>query len=163
MEKFLTMPPEQFNKFLRDTPNPIEAEKDPRREAYRYSKVRLNHWPSFTAHLMFPQSNKFVMRSQLDCQDSRLPGTGVFDLKTRAALPIRLDMLNYQVSIHLLLWHTPWLTSAFRNIRVISSKHFKDPWRVLRKNTTTSSVQRSSSTGNVTLHFIFIICHSDLQ
>lgn len=37
------------------------------------------------------------MRSQLDAQDSRLPGTGVFDIKTRAALPIRLDMLNYEV------------------------------------------------------------------
>ena len=37
------------------------------------------------------------MRSQLDCVDNRLPGTGVFDLKTRAAVPIRLDMLNYEV------------------------------------------------------------------
>ena len=43
------------------------------------------------------QSKKFVMRSQLDCVDSRLPGTGVFDIKTRAALPIRLDLLNYEV------------------------------------------------------------------
>ena len=42
------------------------------------------------------QSAKFVMRSQLDCQDRRLPGTGVFDIKTRAALPIRLDLLNYE-------------------------------------------------------------------
>jgi len=37
------------------------------------------------------------MRSQLDCVDSRLPGTGVFDIKTRAAVPIRLDILNYEV------------------------------------------------------------------
>jgi len=37
------------------------------------------------------------MRSQLDCGDSRLPGTGVFDIKTRAALPIRLDLFNYEV------------------------------------------------------------------
>ena len=37
------------------------------------------------------------MRSQLDCQDPRLPGSGVFDIKTRAALPIRLDMMNYEV------------------------------------------------------------------
>lgn len=35
------------------------------------------------------------MRSQLDCVDPRLPGTGVFDLKTRAVLPIRLDLMNY--------------------------------------------------------------------
>jgi hypothetical protein len=37
------------------------------------------------------------MRSQLDCVDSRLPGTGVFDVKTRAAVPIRLDLMNFEV------------------------------------------------------------------
>jgi hypothetical protein len=37
------------------------------------------------------------MRSQLDGVDKRLPGTGVFDIKTRAALPIRLDMMNHEV------------------------------------------------------------------
>jgi hypothetical protein len=44
------------------------------------------------------QSDKFVMRSQLDCHDPRLPGTGVFDIKTRACVSIRMDLLNYQVS-----------------------------------------------------------------
>ncbi len=44
------------------------------------------------------QSENFVMRSQLDCHDDRLPGTGVFDIKTRAAISIRLDCLNYKVS-----------------------------------------------------------------
>jgi len=39
------------------------------------------------------------MRSQLDCIDPRLPGTGVFDIKTRAAVPIRLDILNYEVRV----------------------------------------------------------------
>ena len=38
------------------------------------------------------------MRSQLDGVDKRLPGSGVFDIKTRAAVPIRLDLLNYEVS-----------------------------------------------------------------
>lgn len=37
------------------------------------------------------------MRSQLDCHDGRLPGTGVFDIKTRACLPIRMDLLNFEV------------------------------------------------------------------
>lgn len=36
------------------------------------------------------------MRSQLDCHDPRLPGTGVFDLKTRATLPVRFDIMNYK-------------------------------------------------------------------
>jgi hypothetical protein len=39
------------------------------------------------------------MRSQLDCHDDRLPGTGIFDVKTRACLPIRLDILNFEVPI----------------------------------------------------------------
>lgn len=39
------------------------------------------------------------MRSQLDCYDPRLPGSGVFDIKTRAAMPIRLDIMNYEVRI----------------------------------------------------------------
>lgn len=42
------------------------------------------------------------MRSQLDCQDDRLPGSGVFDIKTRACLPIRHDRANYLVSNTLL-------------------------------------------------------------
>jgi Mitochondrial protein Pet127 len=43
------------------------------------------------------QTKDFVMRSQLDCQDQRLPGTGVFDIKTRACLSLRMDILNYEV------------------------------------------------------------------
>jgi hypothetical protein len=41
------------------------------------------------------------MRSQLDAVDHRLPGTGVFDIKTRAALPIRMDLMNHEVCCHL--------------------------------------------------------------
>jgi hypothetical protein len=37
------------------------------------------------------------MRSQLDCHDTRLPGTGVFDIKTRGCLPCRIDLLNFEV------------------------------------------------------------------
>ena len=36
------------------------------------------------------------MRSQLDCVDHRLPGTGVFDIKTRAVMTIRHDILNFE-------------------------------------------------------------------
>ncbi|KAF4577114.1 hypothetical protein EYR36_005101 [Pleurotus pulmonarius] len=77
LEKFLTTSPQEFKSHLRSTPS--DPEVNPKREAYRYAK-----------------SNSFVMRSQLDCQDPRLPGTGVFDIKTRAALPIRMDVLNYE-------------------------------------------------------------------
>ncbi|KAI6125840.1 mitochondrial protein Pet127-domain-containing protein [Pisolithus croceorrhizus] len=78
LEKFLVLPEPEFKKLLRSSPEPIEGH-DSRREAYRYA-----------------MSDSFVMRSQLDCMDSRLPGTGVFDIKTRAAVSIRLDILNYE-------------------------------------------------------------------
>jgi hypothetical protein len=45
---------------------------------------------------MLPQSDKFALRSQLDCFDHRLPGTGVFDIKTRAVMTIRHDLLNFE-------------------------------------------------------------------
>ena len=45
------------------------------------------------------QSGSLMMRSQLDCYDPRLPGTGVFDIKTRACLPIRYDRANYIVRL----------------------------------------------------------------
>lgn len=79
LEKFLTVPESEFKTLMRSSPAPAEGEEDKRREAYRYAK-----------------SNRFLMRSQLDCVDSRLPGTGVFDVKTRAAVPIRLDLLNFE-------------------------------------------------------------------
>ncbi|KAG0693199.1 mitochondrial protein Pet127-domain-containing protein [Suillus ampliporus] len=79
LEKFLTLPEPEFKTLLRSTPAPTEGEEDDRREAYRYAK-----------------SDRFLMRSQLDCVDPRLPGTGVFDVKTRAAVPIRLDLLNFE-------------------------------------------------------------------
>lgn len=37
---------------------------------------------------------EFLMRSQLDCYDDRLPGNGTFDLKTRAVCSIRYDSSN---------------------------------------------------------------------
>lgn len=36
------------------------------------------------------------MRSQLDAYDPRLPGTGIFDLKTRAVVSIRMDHKQYE-------------------------------------------------------------------
>ncbi|KAG9000254.1 hypothetical protein FRB93_012794 [Tulasnella sp. JGI-2019a] len=81
LEKYLTLPSDAFNTLLRSTSSHSQKSLDkvPQEEAYQYSK-----------------SKKFVMRSQLDCVDSRLPGTGVFDIKTRAAVAIRHDRLNYE-------------------------------------------------------------------
>ena len=42
----------------------------------------------------YAQSPKFLLRSQLDCYDERLPKR-TFDLKTRAVVSIRNDRANY--------------------------------------------------------------------
>ncbi|QLQ81644.1 hypothetical protein HG537_0F04050 [Torulaspora globosa] len=52
------------------------TEKTPQQEeSYHYSKI-----------------DDFILRSQLDAYDHNLPGTGVFDLKTRAVAAIRHDL-----------------------------------------------------------------------
>ncbi|ORY86240.1 mitochondrial protein Pet127-domain-containing protein, partial [Protomyces lactucae-debilis] len=76
MEKMLTLVPEDFSKLRKD--RQAEPRPAPSRESYHYSKI-----------------GQMLMRSQLDCHDPRLPGTGTFDLKTRAVLPVRLDVRNH--------------------------------------------------------------------
>lgn len=44
------------------------------------------------------QTESMLMRSQLDCYDPRMPGSGVFDIKTRAVFPIRHDRANYRAN-----------------------------------------------------------------
>jgi Mitochondrial protein Pet127 len=75
MEKMLTLPPEQMEKFRKSTSHTLEPHERGQPEAYHYT-----------------QSGTMLMRSQLDCHDARLPGTGVFDLKTRACLTVRMDV-----------------------------------------------------------------------
>lgn len=79
LEKFLTHSRRDFLRLTRFVDDSAVVGKEPRREAYRYAK-----------------SDKFALRSQLDCFDSRLPGTGVFDIKTRAVMAIRHDQLNFE-------------------------------------------------------------------
>ncbi|KAG9127472.1 hypothetical protein FRC07_013281 [Ceratobasidium sp. 392] len=81
LEKLLTLSKEDFETLLRNNPVGLDGKTVlPEREAYRYS-----------------MSNSMVLRSQLDCMDSRLPGTGVFDLKTRAAISVRQDVWNVEI------------------------------------------------------------------
>ncbi|KAG8906630.1 hypothetical protein FRB99_006418 [Tulasnella sp. 403] len=78
LEKYLTLPPKAFHKLGRAAP---AAETPPSGEVYQVS-----------------QSRSFLMRSQLDCHDQRLGGTGTFDIKTRATVAIRHDRLNHQLA-----------------------------------------------------------------
>lgn len=82
MEKLLTLPKEQFEQY-RKGPSTGENGKENlgegEREAYHYSQL-----------------GSFLLRSQLDCKDDRLPGSGVFDLKTRAVAGVRMMLNNHE-------------------------------------------------------------------
>lgn len=84
LELMLTKSEEEFKKFLKsskETPNEDQS-------AYHYAKI-----------------GKFLVRSQLDAVDNRLPGSGTFDIKTRAVCAIRFDLshtdyypTNYEIN-----------------------------------------------------------------
>lgn len=78
LEKLLTTDRNEFEQFRRSSPDRAPSEDNSSR-CYHYSK----------------QGN-LLMRSQLDAQDPRLPGTGVFDLKTRAVVSIRMNHKEYE-------------------------------------------------------------------
>lgn len=80
LEKQLTVPKEQFERYRRSAPNKItQEEENAIPESYHYSTL-----------------GDFVMRSQLDAYDPRLPGSGMFDLKTRAVVSIRMSVQDYE-------------------------------------------------------------------
>lgn len=80
MEKLLTMPKDEFERYRRSHENKITPEEENAvPESYHFSTL-----------------GNFIMRSQLDAYDPRLPGTGMFDLKTRAVVSIRMDTQNFE-------------------------------------------------------------------
>lgn len=82
LEKFLTLPPEEYMRYKKDDPVGISEEERNTPEAYSYTSM-----------------GDFLMRSQLDAHDPRLPGTGTFDLKTRAVVSIRMSPLQYEAGL----------------------------------------------------------------
>lgn len=79
MEKLLTLRTEDFEKYRKSNPANVSTEEQNAPESYHYSTM-----------------GDFLMRSQLDAHDPRLPGTGMFDLKTRAVVSVRMDTTNYE-------------------------------------------------------------------
>ncbi|KAF9163555.1 hypothetical protein DFQ26_002404 [Actinomortierella ambigua] len=78
MEKMLTSTPNEFSRYTKENSWQITPKERNMPEAFNYITV-----------------DNFLLRSQLDCEDERLPGR-TFDLKTRAAVAIRLDVQNYE-------------------------------------------------------------------
>ncbi|KAI5461392.1 mitochondrial protein Pet127-domain-containing protein [Mariannaea sp. PMI_226] len=82
MEKLLTLPKEDFEKYRRTRSHQLSEEERNAEEGYHFTTL-----------------GDFMMRSQLDAHDPRLPGSGMFDLKTRAVLPIRMDVGGYEKGV----------------------------------------------------------------
>jgi Mitochondrial protein Pet127 len=78
MEKLLTLPTHEFERYRKSGPSSISEEERNTPESYHYCTI-----------------GDFVLRSQLDAHDARLPGTGMFDLKTRAVVSIRMNAERY--------------------------------------------------------------------
>ncbi|KAI5924143.1 mitochondrial protein Pet127-domain-containing protein [Camillea tinctor] len=79
MEKLLTLTKEDYERYRHVNSDMISEEERNAEEAFHYTRFL-----------------DFMMRSQLDAHDSRVPGTGMFDLKTRAVISIRMDAKGFQ-------------------------------------------------------------------
>lgn len=79
MEKLLTLEKDDFEKYRKPKVGEQAPAIDSDPESFHYSACE-----------------NFLLRSQLDAWDPRLPGTGMFDLKTRACAGIRMDMDNHE-------------------------------------------------------------------
>lgn len=77
MEKLLTLKTEDFERYRKSNSDQISEEERIMPEAFHYSTM-----------------GDFLMRSQLDAYDPRLPGSGMFDLKTRAVVTVRMNAQN---------------------------------------------------------------------
>lgn len=77
MEKLLVSTKEEYERYRQGSARPPSNEEINQPEAHHYST-----------------HGDFLLRSQLDAYDPRLPGTGMFDLKTRSVLPLRMDSVN---------------------------------------------------------------------
>ena len=79
LEKLFTLPKEEYERYRKSNEEGVSLEERNAPEAFHYSTM-----------------GDFLMRSQLDAYDPRLPGEGMFDLKTRAVVSIRMDVQNFE-------------------------------------------------------------------
>jgi hypothetical protein len=79
LEKFLTLDTKGFEQYRKSSLDKVPLADTIAPEAFHYSTM-----------------GDILMRSQLDAHDPRLPGTGMFDLKTRAVVSVRMDTSNYE-------------------------------------------------------------------
>ncbi|ORX46564.1 Pet127-domain-containing protein [Hesseltinella vesiculosa] len=78
MEKLLTSAPAEFSRFLKENSACVTQDERSAPEAFAYGRL-----------------DNLFLRSQLDCYHHKLPRK-TFDLKTRATMPVRLDIPHYK-------------------------------------------------------------------
>ena len=82
LETMLTTPEKIFRNYHKSLSHNLDPQlKNQPQESHHYTQIQ-----------------NFLVRSQLDCFDSRLPGSGIFDLKTRAVCAVRHDLDYAQVN-----------------------------------------------------------------
>ena len=79
MEKLLTLSTSDYERYKKGNSHLVPEEERTAPESFEYTSM-----------------GDFLMRSQLDAHDSRLPGTGMFDLKTRAVVSVRMNADDFQ-------------------------------------------------------------------
>lgn len=79
MEKLLTLPKHKYEEYRLSNSSRKTRGQDEQRESYHYTTF-----------------GNLLMRAQLDAYDRRVPGTGVFDIKTRAVVSIRMHSRDVQ-------------------------------------------------------------------
>ena len=79
MEKLLTLTPDRYERYRKNNDNPVTHDEREKPEVYNYTSF-----------------GDILMRSQLDAHDPRLPGSGLFDLKSRAVVSIRMELDNHE-------------------------------------------------------------------
>ncbi|KAJ3130409.1 hypothetical protein HK100_008084 [Physocladia obscura] len=94
LEKLLTASPKEYKMHLNSANLPL-GHKFPTEEAFHYAKFE-----------------NFLLRSQLDCYDDRLPGK-TFDVKTRATVAIRMDPGDFKNNTDYEITRMKGLISSF--------------------------------------------------
>lgn len=79
MELLLTLPTSEYERYRKSDPRKVPEAQKIAPESYQYTTMR-----------------DFLMRSQLDAYDPRLPGNGTFDLKTRAVVSVRMQSQDFE-------------------------------------------------------------------
>ncbi|KAJ2667431.1 hypothetical protein IW148_000126 [Coemansia sp. RSA 1199] len=87
-DSILSVMGKSLEKLLTSTPSEFEMYK-------KQNSWKVKEIPEENYH--YVEAEDFILRSQLDCRDDRLPRK-TFDLKTRGSLAIRMDMDNHEVS-----------------------------------------------------------------